>query len=231
MTTKKFVVDERQEEIFKKRLSELEKKFQKGILASDYINYQLRKIMMENETDPISDWENFYKDMFDIKVNLSHIAIPKKEEDQKNFDQLIIKIPEVTLQIILDKCRQKCASWRWSKVFFYKKDIPKISTNEYYASQYYAIWIKGLGNSLHNKSKRIVGLTLEELLLYLLKFFQKTGKYFDVDTITLFDQWKDGKFYYPSRTWYPDNTVGLSWHFNITFETRSKEVIKMSVLL
>jgi hypothetical protein len=136
----------------------------------------------------IAGWEQFYKEVFDLEVDFSRLQIP---EHQKDFDRLIIVAQGMTLQHLFGKCKE---------LFPFRDRIDKdnnlnMITSERTANNGpYAVWFrdrvdadKELKNFSANKlkEKSIPGITLEERLLYELKYFNETGEHLDVWTGTL----------------------------------------------
>lgn len=139
----------------------------------------------------ISDWQDFYQDLFGIKLDFPSLQIPEK---QKGFDRLIIIAKGMTPQRLFDKCKELFPCWKWTdesldEVVTYSDRRAKDSP--------YAIWFRDqveadeeLKNLSANKLKKlkeqgIPGITLEERLIYELNYFKETGKHLDVENVTL----------------------------------------------
>jgi len=135
----------------------------------------------------ITDWQNFYNDVFGIKVDFSDLQIPNK---QSGFDRLIVVAKGMTTQLFYDKCKELFTCWKWTD-----KNLDKVVESERTAkNSAYAIWIKNkveADKELKNlsaddlKQKNITGITLEERLIYELKYFKETGSHLDFKNITL----------------------------------------------
>jgi hypothetical protein len=173
---------------------ELEGRFRKGILDPEFVNGKLQEII-ESTVNLTFEWEEFYKDMFNIEIDLSQVEIPRV---CRGFLRLIIVIPGMTPQILFNKCKD---------LFQCKRDIwPMTDDNLDTAiisertadNNPYAIWVRDRINADEKlkllsaddlKSRGILGITLEERLLYELKFFAETGKHLGTDrlphTVTL----------------------------------------------
>lgn len=171
--------------------------------------------------DPITDWQNFYRDTFGLECNFSNLQLPTKQE---GFDRLIIVAQGMTPQGIFGKCKELFPSWRWSS-----EDLDKIVNSERTAENgAYAVWTRDqveadeeLKNLSANglKERNIPGITLEERLLYELKYFREASKHLDVRNITLCagSRYSDGLvplvFWFSDLLkvgWYhPDNYDGL----------------------
>lgn len=135
----------------------------------------------------VSDWQNFYKDVFGIKADFSNLRIPKK---QPGFNRLIVMAKGMTAQKVYDKCKELFPCWKWTD-----KNLDTIVKSERTAgNDTYAIWIRNeieadkelkslSANDL--KEKNILGITLEERFIYELKYFKETDKHLDKKRITL----------------------------------------------
>jgi len=156
------------------------------------INLQQLQAFLEHRNpfkavDYIKDWQNFYKEIFGIDVDLSNIEIPKKKS---GFDRLIIVAQGMTPQKLFDKCKELFPCWKWTD-----KNLDEIVNSERTSKDgAYAVWFRNqieadedLQNLSANdlKKRDIPGITLEERLLFELKYFKETGKHLDVENITL----------------------------------------------
>ena len=140
--------------------------------------------------DYITDWRNFYKEVFGIDVDLSKVKIPEKK---KGFNRLIIVAKGMTSQKLYDKCKELFPSWKWTG-----RDLDEIGdpdrSERSPEKKSYAIWIRDrveADRELKNLSandlgeRKNSGITLEERLLFELKYFKETGKHLDIKNITL----------------------------------------------
>jgi len=171
-------------------------------------------------TDPVTDWQNFYEDVFDIQVDFSDLQIP---EEQKGFDRLIIVANGMTPQRLYDRCKASFACWKWTD-----KSLDGVAESERTAEENYAIWIRNRVEADEElksksadmlKSEGVPGITLEERLVYELKYFRETGKHLDVRNVTLCagSRYSDGGV--PRVRWFggslevswclPDHRIGL----------------------
>jgi len=122
-------------------------------------------------------WQNLYQATFGIKVDLSNLQIPEKKE---GFDRLIIVAQGITPQIIFDRCR---------KLFPCEKldttNLEAVRSERTSKKATYAVWfrerteaddeLRGLSaRNLKDRSEQ--GITLEERLLFELKYFTETRK-------------------------------------------------------
>ena len=135
----------------------------------------------------LSVWQNFYNDVFGIEADFSDLRIPEK---QSGFDRLIVVAKGMTPQLLYDKCKELFPCWKWTD-----KNLDTIVKSERTAgNDAYAIWVRNrveADEELKNlsagdlKEKNIPGITLEERLIYELKYFKETGAHLDRDNITL----------------------------------------------
>jgi len=151
--------------------------------------YKLKDVMLvDKETsEKVKDFENFYKEVFGMEVDLSEVEIPEKKE---GFDRLIILVPGMTPQKLYDKCAEQFSCNKWTKT-----DLDKIVKSERTSeTNAYAVWFRDrveADDELKDKSadeleaEGILGITLEERLIYELKYFKETGNHLDISNITL----------------------------------------------
>lgn len=132
----------------------------------------------------VSEWEKFYKKIFNIEVDLSQVIIPKR---RKGFGRLIIVIPGMTPQKLFDKCKEQFP------VYTTAENLNNFISSERIAESVpYAIWVRNevqadqeeLRPQSISKLKRegILMMTLEERLLYELMFYSETGKHLDTES-------------------------------------------------
>lgn len=175
----------------------------KGKLAKE-----VRKIFADKNqyADLIQDWQDFYYDVFGIKADFSNLVIPEK---RKGFDRLIVVAQGVTPQYLYDKCDGLFKVWKWTD-----KNLDEIVVSDRTAKNgAYAIWVRDrveadeeLRNLSANQLKKqgMPGITLEERLIYELKYFKETGKHLDIKnwTLCLGSRYSDG--FVPSAFWSGD---------------------------
>jgi hypothetical protein len=132
-------------------------------------------------------WQNLYRDFFGIKVDLSTLQIPARKE---GFDRLIVVAKGITPQIILDQCR-KLFPYEISKVDGINLGKVKSART---SEEMYAVWfrdetepdqdLRGFSDN-DLKDRNVQGITLEERLLFELKYFIETSRHLDVGSVTL----------------------------------------------
>ena len=135
----------------------------------------------------ITDWQQFYHDLFGLEIDLLGLSVPAKK---KGFDRLVIVVQGMTLQRLYDNCVKLCPCWKWTD-----DDLDKIVQSERTAKDgTYAVWFRDVveaDEELKNlsandlKEKGIPGITLEERLLMELKYFKETGNHLDIKSWTL----------------------------------------------
>ncbi len=138
----------------------------------------------------LSDWQNFYAEVFGLMLDFSGLRIPEKRD---GFNRLIIVAEGMTPNRLYDKCAELFPGWK------YADNLDQI-TSDRKADHDYAIWVRDrqeADEELKNKSANtlekegVSSATLEERLLYELKFFIETrgktgeGKHLDVSNWTL----------------------------------------------
>jgi len=135
----------------------------------------------------VKDWQVFYDDVFGIKVDFSDLVIPEKRVD---FDRLVIVVQELRLQRFYDKCEALFPCYKWTDD---NLDLV-VKSERISANGLYAVWIRDrveADEELKNLStydliqQKVAGITLEERLVYELKYFKETGKHLDVRNVTL----------------------------------------------
>lgn len=162
----------------------------------------------------VKDWEIFYQEVFGMKVDFFELPIPKH---QPGFDRLIIITESMIPERLFNKCKDLFPCWKWTD-----KNLNEIIESERTANNGpYAIWIRDrveadeeLKNFSANNLKKqdIQGITLEERLLYELKFFQETGKHLDVKNINLCTGSRHDDGSVPSVHWSGDK-IGVHWGY------------------
>ncbi|MEK7566332.1 MAG: hypothetical protein AAB494_01500 [Patescibacteria group bacterium] len=161
---------------------------------------------MVNPSDPVTlaDWQKFYCDLFGLNCDFSSLRIPAK---RKGFDRLIVVAEGMDSQRLYDKCAELFPSCKWTN-----DNLDKIVTSDRTAKdEVYAVWVRDRAeadedfkNMSANEAKKrnFIGITLEERLVYELKFFGETGKHLDTRNITLCSGSRDAVGDVPHVYWY-----------------------------
>lgn len=134
----------------------------------------------------LTGWQNFYRELFDLNLDLSNLLIPEKRE---GFDRLLVVSQGMTPERIYAKCAELFPCWKYADnldSITSDRDPAKLGT--------YAVWVRDrveANEELKNRSAKDLaesgtkGITLPERLLYELKYFKENGKHLDVENITL----------------------------------------------
>lgn len=164
----------------------------------------------------LKDWERLYKKMFGLKKDFSNLKIPAHKD---GFDRLIIVAQGMTSNKIYNKIKELMPAWKYSDNLDEITSVRK-ATNDY------AIWIRDrveADEELKNKSANdlekegVIGITLEERLLYELKYFQETGKHLDVQNVTLCSGSRHPDGSVPRAHWHEHGgEVSVGW-YNASF--------------
>jgi len=132
-------------------------------------------------------WQKLYRKLFKIEVDFSALRIPAKKE---GFDRLIIVAQRITPQVILNQCRQlfPCELAKADEI-----NLEKVRS-ERTSKEMYAVWFKdetepdqdlrGFSDN-ELKNRHVQGITLEERLLFELKYFIETSRHLDLGSVTL----------------------------------------------
>jgi hypothetical protein len=174
---------------------------------------RMRAIVGHPYASVIVDWQNFYRDI-GIKTDFSNLRIPEKLQ---GFDRLIVVAQGMTPQRLYDKCKELFSCWKWTD-----ENLDKIVTSDRSAKDSaYAAWfrdrveaddeLKSLSaNAL--KEKSVAGVTLEERLVYELKYFKETGKHLDIENVTLCtgSRYSDGGV--PFVDWRAGDRLRVRWY-------------------
>ena len=201
------------------RIIELQKELQKI-----YEIPEVKEAIPETKTEQsaeaqeqIKQWQQFYKETFNTDIDPTQIKIPERTaEQEKEFTRLIIVAEGMTPQRLFDKCKTSFDSWT-------NLDLAKITTEPNRAAQTspYAVWVRDTQEAdEENKNKSAdnlksagePGITLEERLLYELKYFKETnGKHLDDNNWTLCTGSRHAGGYVPSVYW-DDDGLKISWY-------------------
>lgn len=192
-----------------------------GKVTKDRLQAFLRGEVSPNDTRAtdvsvqslLSDWERFYKKHFGMDRDfLSGLRIPERKE---GFTRLIVVAQGMTPEKIFAKVKSAMPAWK------YWGNLDGIVSDRR-ADHDYAIWIRDrveadeeLKSRSANDLKKegIPGITLEERLLYELKFFEETGKHLDVQNITLCAGSRSPDGSVPSVHWGGDEAhVHVDWY-------------------
>ena len=162
----------------------------------------------------VQSWRAFYRDLFEIETDFSKLQIPTH---QPGFDRLIIVVQGMDPERLYHKCREFFFGWKSTN-----KGLDEIvQSGRSSKNGTYAVWCRETieaDEDLKNlsaedlKVKGIYCITLEERLLYELKYFNETSGHLDPDTFTLCagSRYADG---YVPTVRYRVTAVGLGIHW------------------
>ncbi len=163
----------------------------------------------------VQNWRAFYRDRFEIEANLTNLRIPAH---QAGFDRLIIVAPGMDPERLYHKCRELFLGWKSSD-----KGLDEIVRSERTGQKgAYTVWFKDsleADTDLKDlsaedlKAGGIPVITLEERLLFELKYFLETGAHPDPETFTLCagSRYTDG---YVPTVRYRVTCVGMGVHWH-----------------
>lgn len=164
--------------------------------------------------DLISDWENFYRDL-GTNCDLSGVAIP---DDPGGFERVIIVATGITPQTAYDLCVKNFQCLKYAE-----KNLGEIMSSDRSAKNGpYAIRVRNrveadeeLKNLSANqlKTQSVAGITLEERLVYEIKYFKETGKHLDIKNITLCAGSRDGDGDVPIVDW-SGGEMRVRWYYH-----------------
>jgi hypothetical protein len=162
----------------------------------------------------VQSWRAFYRDLFEINTDFTNLRIPAHRE---GFDRLIIVAQGMDPERLYHKCREFFLGWKVTN-----KGLDEVVRSDRSSKNGpYAVWCRETNEAdedLKNlsaddlKAKGVPCLTLEERLLYELKFFNETSWHLDPDTFTLCagSRYTDG---YVPTVRYRVTAVGLGIHW------------------
>lgn len=153
--------------------------------------------------DTLTDWQIFYKEVFDLDVDFSELQVPAHQAD---LDRVIAVAQGLTINQVFGTCARNFLAWR------YTENLDKaVTRNDRISETSYAIRIRDrveadeeLKDRSANwlKEQDIAGMTLLERLLYELKYWKETGKHLDIHNITLCAGSRDSGGDVPYVYWY-----------------------------
>jgi hypothetical protein len=194
-------------------LTELSLRLENGFITPSQLGDFLKKEnpLIGDLSKLITDWRVFYHDLFGIEVDFSGLTISKYRDD---FNRLLIIAKDMTPQRLFDKCNELFSCWKWSQ-----DNLDKVIISDRTAKNgAYAIWVRNrveADEELENlpanvlRKKGIAGITLEEQLIFELKFFCETGRHLNNKDCTLCA----GSYYCTGDSLYTNwNKVGLGIH-------------------
>lgn len=213
MNTKKEVIGEVPGKVLG-MASDLFHKLQHGKIRPIELELFLKRKNPFTVETVLIEWQRFYRDLFEMKVDFSDVEIP---EMKAGFDRLIIVAKDLSPNQVFDVCQQKFPCWRYTEE---NLDKATKDRNDREATEHYAIWVRDrqeADKELKNlsadklKEKGIKGITLLERLIFELKFWDETGKHLDEKNITLCAGSRDADGRVPCACWF-GGKFGIFWY-------------------
>jgi len=142
------------------------------------------QVIPDDAKPKVQEWQSLYKELFGLDKDFSNLQIPQQPE---GFTRLIVVAQGMTPNRVFNKIKELMSAWKYTDNLDEVVSIRK-------ADRDYAIWVRDrveADEELKNKSandlqkENVNSITLEERLLLELKYFRETGKYLDVQNVTL----------------------------------------------
>jgi hypothetical protein len=131
-----------------------------------------------------ADWQEFYEKVFGLVKDFPNLAIPLKPEGDW---RLLIVAEGMTPEKLYGKCKELFPSWKYA-------DNLNTVVSDRKTDKDYCVWVRDrveadeeMKNLSANDLARtdLKGITLEERLVYELKYFRETGSHLDAANWTL----------------------------------------------
>lgn len=181
------------------------------------VSQVLQTIIAERNTLILkADWGLFYRDVFGLGLSLSGLVIPAH---QPGFDRLLVIAQGMTPQRLFNKCTEL---FNGKTRKYTDRNLDEIITSDRTAiNGHYAVWVRDRQEADEEnknlsadqlKERGTVEITLEERMLYELKFFKETGDHLDKKNLTLCagSRYPDGRV--PSAYW-DGGRFGVHWGY------------------
>jgi len=175
----------------------------------------------------LADWANFNKEVFGLDLDFSGITVPDRKPD---FDRLLVIAQGMTPQHLFDKCKELFPSWKYTD-----SNLDEVIKSDRTAQDgHYAVWVRDHAEADEEnenlsaddlKKRGTSEITLEERMLYELKFFKETGDHLDKSNWTLCGGSRNSDGNVPSANW--DDEFKVSWS---CFDGRSGRLRSRSVV-
>lgn len=177
----------------------------------------IRAVFEKHSVEPtkklLNKWQQFYKTEFGIECDFSKLKVPAKPE---GLYRLIVIAKGVTAQQVYNRCAQLFNCWKYTDRSL---DEVVIINERDSKNGHYAIWVRDVveADEVHkNKSAKAIQQanlkteTLLERLLHELDYYQETGKYLDVNNITLCAGSRSSGGFVPCVGW-SDDGLKVVW--------------------
>lgn len=148
----------------------------------------------------LREWQSFWLEL-GVESDFSSLVVPLR---QKGFDRLLVVPQGMTPNKLYDLCQNQFPCRR------YMDDLDQIKSVRT-PDKDYAVWVRGgqeADEELKNLSandlqkKGVLGITIEERLVFEAKFFKETGEHLDKETITLCSGSRSPDGHVPGVCWY-----------------------------
>lgn len=175
----------------------------------------------------LADWSNFYKEVFGLDLDFSGVAIP---EHKPGFDRLLVIAKGMTPQRLFNKCKELFPSWKYTDTDL-DKVIKSVRTSQ---DGHYAVWVRDRVEADEEnknlsaddlKERGTDEITLEERIVYELKFFKETGEHLDKSNWTLCPGSRDSNGVVPDASW--RGGFRVYWYYCHCGDLRSRSVVSL----
>ena len=157
------------------------------------------------------DWQTFFQKYFSMELDLSDLKTPLKQE---GFDRLIIVPKGMTPNRIYEACAKHFPCWKWTE------DLNEtVAHNDREPKETYAIWVRNRKEADEEnknisaeqaKEQKIQGITLDERLMFELKYWDETGEHLDVENLTICSGSRFSAGHVPRVGW-DDGELSVRW--------------------
>lgn len=180
--------------------------------------------------DMLADWANFYKEVFGLNLDFSGVVIPERRH---GFDRLLIIAEGMTPQRLFDKCKELFPSWKYTD-----SDLNEVIKSDRTAENgYYAVWVRDRDEADEEnknlsadqlKERGTTEITLEERMVYELKFFKETNSHLDKKNLTVCCGSRGAGGLVPRADW-SDDGFGVHWFCSASHSSalRSRSAVSL----
>ena len=167
-----------------------------------------------NAKSQLRSWRKFYEKFFGIKLDISKVKVPAREE---GFGWLIVLVKGLSNEQIYAKLKENFPCW---------KDIDNLDriTSARVNTETYAIWVRDRveadeelkGRSANDlKRDNVNCITLPERMILELYYWSKTGQHLDLQNITICGGSRDSVGGVPYVRWGGGAfKLDVYWHYS-----------------